>query len=181
MTRLTLCGIASALLLPISLPAQSAQGPIPLVLTVTPAETQMVDVKTHLPTSVPSVAVDIRNASEKRVLAISLTMEHRNAEGKVVATGGATFFRQHNGEFNCLAPGQAFSSRNLGSATDASGNSSKTTISLDSVIFDDGSEWGPGNDAEQKGFLLGKYEAYKQIQSQTGQRHCEESAPRPAP
>jgi len=38
--------------------------------------------------------------------------------------------------------------------------------SVDFVIFSDGSTWRPGDDLEQKGYLRGKFDAYKQMQIQ---------------
>jgi hypothetical protein len=114
-------------------------------------------------------------------VAISLSTKDRDSEGKVIATGGATFFRQHNSKFNCLEPGETFSSTNLGSAIDASGNPAKTDVTLDFVIFGDGSTWGPGNDAEQKGYLRGKFDAYKHMQSQKDKQRCDEPMPTSEP
>lgn len=81
-----------------------------------------------------------------------------------MAAGNASVFRQRNGQFNCLDPGQTFSQNLLGSAIDASGRPASPEVSVDFVIFGDGSTWGPGHDLEQKGYLRGKFDTYKHIQ-----------------
>jgi hypothetical protein len=98
---------------------------------------------------------------------ISLRNEDKDSEGKVFATGGTTFFRQHDGKLSCLEPGQAFSELDRAYSLDEKANPpSKKDVTVDFVIFSDGSTWGPGNDLEQKGYLRGKFDAYKQMQSQ---------------
>ena len=101
MFRTALLGIASALLLPISLQAQteSTSSPSPLEVTVKPTgqHRQLVSVFTNQSISVPELSFDIRNVSQKCVVGISLRTEDKDSDGKVMATGGATFFRQHDG------------------------------------------------------------------------------------
>jgi len=113
MFRRALLGIASALLLPFSLQAQSesTSSPSPLEVTIKPTgqQKQFVSLFTHQTISVPELYFDIRNVSRKCVVGISLRAEDKDSEGKVMATGGATFFRQHEGKLSCLEPGQAFS------------------------------------------------------------------------
>ena len=177
MFRTALLGIASALLLPISLQAQteSTSSPSPLEVTVKPTGThrQLVSVFTNQSISVPELSFDIRNVSQKCVVGISLRTEDKDSEGKVIATGGATFFRQHDGKLNCLEPGQAFSELDRSNVLDEHGNPSSTKdVIMDFVIFSDGSTWGAGNDLEQKGYLRGKFDAYTQMQIQKNKENC---------
>jgi hypothetical protein len=178
MFRRTLLGIASALLLPLCLHAQSesASSPSPLEVTVKPTgqQKQFVSLFTHQSISVPEFYFNIRNVSQKCVVGISLRTEDKDSEGKVMATGGATFFRQHDG---CLEPGQAFSESDRTNSLDESGNPPSTKdATVDFVIFSDGSTWGPGNDLEQKGYLRGKFDAYKQMQIQKNKKNCNSHA-----
>ena len=72
MFRTALLGIASALLLPISLQAQteSTSSPSPLEVTVKPTgqHRQLVSVFTNQSISVPELSFDIRNVSQKCVV-----------------------------------------------------------------------------------------------------------------
>jgi hypothetical protein len=177
MFRRALLGIASALLLPISLqaPSESTSSPSPLEVTVTPTgqQKQFVNLFTNQSISVPELSFDIRNVSQKCVVGISLRTEDKDSEGKVMATGGATFFRQHDGKLSCLESGQAFSELVRSNSLDEHGNPpSKKDVTVDFVIFSDGSTWGPGNDLEQKGYLRGKFDAYKQMQIQKNKENC---------
>jgi hypothetical protein len=52
----------------------------------------------------------------------------------------------------------------------------KKDATVDFVIFSDGSTWGPGNDLEQKGYLRGKFDAYKQMQIQKNKENCNSHA-----
>jgi hypothetical protein len=181
MFRRALLGIASALLLPLSLQAQSesTSSPSPLEVTVKPTgqQKQFVSLFTHQSISVPELYFDIRNVSQKCVVGISLRTEDKDSKGKVMATGGATFFRQHEGKLSCLEPGQAFSESDRTNSLDESGNpSSKKDVTVDFVIFGDGSTWGSGNDLEQKGYLRGKFDAYKQMQIQKNKENCNSHA-----
>lgn len=144
MFRRALLGIASALLLALSLQAQSesTSSPSPLEVTVKPTgqQRQLVSLFTHQSISVPELYFDIRNVSQKCVVGISLRTEDKDSEGKLMATGGATFFRQHEGKLSCLEPGQAFSESDRTNSLDESGNPpSKTDVTVDFVIFSDGS------------------------------------------
>jgi hypothetical protein len=177
MFRRTLLGITLALLLPISLLAQSesTSGPSPLEVSVKPTgqQRQLVSVFTNQRISVPELSFDIRNVSQKCALGISLRIEDKDSEGKVMAIGGATFFRQHDGKLSCLEPGQAFSELVRSNSLDEHGNPpSKKDVTVDFVVFSDGSTWGPGNDLEQKGYLRGKFDAYKQMQFQKNNQNC---------
>src|SRR5215470_11775604 len=181
MFRTAFLGIASALLLPISLQAQteSTSSPSPLEVTVKPTGThrQLVSVFTNQSISVPELSFDIRNVSQKCVVGISLRTEDKDSEGEVIATGGVTIFRQHGGQLNCLEPGQAFSELDPTNSFDKYGNpSSKIDVAVDFVVFSDGSTWGPGNDLEQKGYLRGKFDAYKQMQFQKNKENCNSPA-----
>jgi hypothetical protein len=181
MFRTALLGIASALLLPISLRAQaeSTSSPSPLEVTLKPTgqHRQLVSVFTNQSISVPELSFDIRNVSQKCVVGISLRTEDKDSDGKVMATGGATFFRQHDGKLSCLEPGQAFSELDGSNVLDEHGNPSSTKdVIMDFVIFSDGSTWGPGNDLEQKGYLRGKFDAYKQIPIQKNEENCNSPA-----
>lgn len=177
MFRRALLGIASALLVPIFLQAQSesTSSPSPLEVTIKPTgqQRQFVSPLTSQSISVPELSFDIRNVSQKCVAGISLRTEDKDSEGEVIATGGVTIFRQHGGQLNCLEPGQAFSELDRGNSLDKYGNpSSKTDVAVDFVVFSDGSTWGPGNDLEQKGYLRGKFDAYKQMQIQKNKENC---------
>ena len=167
--------------LPISLQAQteSTSSPSPLEVTVKPTgqHRQLVSVFTNQSISVPELSFDIRNVSQKCVVGISLRTKDKDSEGKVMATGGATFFRQRDGKLSCLEPGQAFSELDRSNVLDEHGNPSSTKdVIMDFVIFSDGSTWGPGNDLEQKGYLRGKFDAYKQMQIQKNKENCNSPA-----
>ena len=102
MFRRALLGIASLLLLPVSLQAQTESTPSasPLEVTVKPTrqQRQFVNVFTNQSVSVPELSFEIRNVSQKCIVGISLRTVDNNSEGKVMATGGAAFFRQHDGK-----------------------------------------------------------------------------------
>jgi hypothetical protein len=132
---------------------------------------------TTLPQKFPLFAVDIRNVSSKCVLAYSLATQFKDSEGKVIAVGRVMKFFPKNGESNCLDPGQTYNSHLNGSALDPSGNTPTAEATVDFVIFGDGSKWGPANNAEQKGYLLGRYDAYKQMQPQKNKQSCSAAAP----
>jgi hypothetical protein len=84
-----------------------------------------------------------------------------------MATEGAAFFRQQDGKLSCVQPGQAFSELDGGNVLDEHGHpSSEKDATVDFAIFSDGSTWGPGADLEQKGYLRGTFDAYKQMQIQ---------------
>ena len=171
-----------ALLLPISLKAQSesTSSPSPLQVTVKPTgqQRQIVSPLTNQSSSVPELSFAIRNVSQKCVVGISLRTEDRDSEGKVLATGGATFFRQHDGKLSCLEPRQAFSEVDRSDAVDEHGNpSSRKDVTVDFVIFGDGTTWGPANDLEQKGYLRGKFDVYRQIQKQNSNQDCSSHSP----
>jgi hypothetical protein len=127
MFRRALLGIVSALLLPISLQAQSesTSSSSPLEVTVKPTrqQRQFVSLFTNQSISAPELSFDIRNVSHKCVAGISLRTEDKDSEGKV-ATGGATFFRQHEGKLSCLEPGQTFSGSDRSNSLDEYGNPS---------------------------------------------------------
>ena len=184
----TLIGIAWALSLSISLQAQSesTSSPSPLEVSLRPTgqQRQLVSPYTNQSISVPELSFNIRNVSQKCVLGISLGTEDKDSEGKVMATGGATFFRQHNGKLSCLEPGQAFSELDRTNSLDEYGNPSSQEVTVDFVVFGDGSTWGPGNDLEQKGYLRGKFDAYKQMQIQNKENcnsHANSSSSREVP
>ncbi|MGB2663402.1 MAG: hypothetical protein WAK48_05335 [Candidatus Acidiferrum sp.] len=176
MVRGVLFAITSALLLPISLPAQSETkaSPPPVEVTIKPTgqHKQVVLPDTNSVVSVPQLSADIRNVSDKCVVAISLSILDKDSEGKIVATGNAALFRQQNGQFNCLNSGQTASHVLSGGAIGASGRPATPEVSVDFVIFGDGSTWGPGKDLEQKGYLRGKFDTYKHIQSQKNTQDC---------
>lgn len=178
MFRRTLLGITSALLLSISLLAQSesTSGPSPLEVSVkTTGQQRLLVSNQSIP--VPELSFDIRNVSQKCIVGISLRTEDKDSEGKVMATGGATFFRQRDGKFSCLEPGQAFSELDRSNVLDEHGNpSAKNDVIVDFVIFSDGSTWGTGYDLEQKGYLRGKFDAYRQMQSQGNKEGCNSHA-----
>jgi hypothetical protein len=183
MFRRALMGIASALLLPISLQAQSESTAraSPLEVTVKPTgqQQQFVSSFTNQSISVPELSFNIRNVSQKCVAGISLRTEDRDSEGKVMSIGSATFFRQHDGKLTCLEPGEAFSELDRTNSLDENGNpSSRKDVTVDFVVFSDGSTWGPGNDLEQKGYLRGKFDAYKQMEIQKNKENCNSHANR---
>ena len=181
MFRRALLGIALVLLLPIFLQAQTeaTSSPSPVDVTVRPTgqRRQFVSPYTNQTISVPEISFDIRNVSQKCIVGISLRTEDKDSEGKVMAIGGATFFRQYAGTLSCLEPGQAFSELDRTNSLDEHGNPpSKKDVAVDFVIFTDGSTWGPGNDLEQRGYLRGKFDAYKQMQIQKNQENCNSHA-----
>jgi hypothetical protein len=113
------------------------------------------------------VDLTVKNVTGRCVIAYSLILVFKDSEGNRVASGGETRFRHQKAQFVCLQPGQTLASE--GDPTrlplDPSGNAATTTdVAVDFVIFGDGSTWGPGTDAEQRGYLLGQYRAYKQMQ-----------------
>jgi len=169
-----LLAIASALLLPSFVQAHS---PLEVTVKLTGQQRQLVSLFTHQSISVPEFYFDIRNVSQKCVVGVSLRTEDRDSEGKVMATGGATFFRQRDGNLSCLEPGRAFSESDRSNSLDEYGNPpSKKDVTVDFVIFSDGSTWGPGNDLEQKGYLRGKFDSYKQMQTQKNKENCNSHA-----
>jgi hypothetical protein len=147
----TILGIASALFLSISLPAQSesTSGPSPLEVTVRPTgqQRQVVDVFNNRTLLGPELSFDIRNVSQKCVVGISLLTEDKDSEGKAVTIGSKTLLVRHEGKLSCLEPGQVYSEIDLTNVFDENGNPlSKKDVVVDFVIFGDGSTWGPGNE-----------------------------------
>ena len=176
MLRAFLLGLASMMSFALSVAAQGLSGPSPkgvggpppLEVTVTPAQKQVVDTNTRSTIWAPGVDLTVKNISGRCIIAYSLILEWKDSEGKIVATGGETRFRHQKAQFACLDPGQTLSREGgtLKIPLDPSGNATRTDVTVDFVIFGDGSTWGPGTDAEQRGFLLGKYAAYKQLQKE---------------
>ena len=79
-----------------------------------------------------------------------------------------------------MEPEQTFSDLDRTNSLDEHGNQpSNKDVTVDFVIFSDGSAWGPGNDLEQKGYLRGKFDAYKQMQIQKNQENYNLHANRP--
>lgn len=177
MVRMALLGIASALLLPISLPAQSEPTSVPSPLEVANMKfsdelMQIVNPETHSSVSLPKLEVNIRNVSEKCIVAFLLSEQYKDGEGKLSSTGSTAILRQKNGQFNCLAPGQTLSHLISGGAMDEFGHALMPEVSVDFVIFADGSTWGPGKDLEMKGYLRGEFNAYKNIQAHKSNPSC---------
>ena len=172
----TLLGIASALLLAISVQAQSeSTGPSPLEVSVIPTGQQrrFVSVFTNQSISVPELSLDIRNVSQKCAVGILLLTEDKDSEEKVMARGSATLLVRHDGKLSCLEPGQVHSELDRTNAFDQNGNpSSKKDVVVDFVIFSDGSTWGPGNDLEQKGYLRGELDTYKHVEMEKNKKPC---------
>jgi hypothetical protein len=157
MSRRTLGGIALALLTAVSLKAQLAPAPAPSPLEVsvkpTGQQRQVFVFDPHssastpeIPVSAPVLSADIQNVSDKCVIAVSLSTLDKNSEGKVLATGNASILRQRNGQFDCLASGQTVNHILLSNAFDESLRPITPEVSVDFVIFGDGSTWGPGKD-----------------------------------
>jgi hypothetical protein len=147
--------------------ANEEQHPNPLEVTVAPSEGHIV--KNNATVTVPKVSIDIRNVSAKCVVAISLRLQYLDPDGKNLGTGGLSTFRHNKeGQFDCLQPGEVFHLPHTAGNVplDQSGDPAKTEVVVDFVIFGDGSTWGPGTRGEEKGRLLGKFEAYKARQSQ---------------
>jgi hypothetical protein len=191
MSRRTLGGIALALLTAVSLKAQlaPAAAPSPLEVSVKPTgqQRQVFVFDPHssastpeIPVSAPVLSADIQNVSDKCVIAVSLSTLDKNSEGKVLATGNASILRQRNGQFDCLASGQTVNHILLSNAFDESLRPITPEVSVDFVIFGDGSTWGPGKDLERKGYLLGEFHAYKQMQSQKNKPECGSQAGAPS-
>ena len=143
-------------------------GPAPLEVSITPTQKQVVDNNTHSTTWAPGVDLTVKNVSGRCIVAYSLKLEWKDSEGNLVATGGETRFRHQKAQLACLDPGQTLGREGgaLRVPLDPSGNATKADVTVDFVIFGDGSTWGPGTDVEQRGFLLGKYAAYKQLQKE---------------
>jgi hypothetical protein len=184
MVRMALLGIASALLLSISLPAQSEPTSVPSPLEVTikfsdEQGMQIVNPETHSSVSLPKLEVNIRNVSEKCVVAILLGEQYKDGKGKLSSTGSTAILRLKNGQFNCLAPGQALSHLISGGTMDEFGHALMPEVSVDFVIFGDGSTWGPGKDLEMKGYLRGEFDAYENIQAHKDNPACKANEENP--
>jgi hypothetical protein len=117
MSRRTLGGIALALLTAVSSKAQSAPAPAPSPLEVsvkpTGQQRQQFVVGPHSSASAPAISiwapelsVDIRNISDKCVVAVGLSLLYKDSEGKPGPTGYVSILRQQNGQFKCLETGQ---------------------------------------------------------------------------
>jgi hypothetical protein len=183
MSRRTLGGIALALLTAVSSKAQSARAPAPSPLEVsvkpTGQQRQHFVFDPHSSASAPEISVwapelsvDIRNISDKCVVAVGLSLLYKDSEGKPGATGNTGIFRQQNGQLNCLETGQTVNHILSGGSFDPSLRPMTPEVSVDFVIFGDGSTWGPGNDLEQKGYLRGKFDTYKHIQMEKNKKPC---------
>jgi hypothetical protein len=184
MVRLAIFGIASALLLPISLPAQSEPTSVPYPLEVTSMkfsdeEMQIVNPETHSSASLPKLEVQIRNVSDKCVVAFLLSEQYKDGQGKLSSTGSVAILRQKNGQFNCLAPGQTSSHLISAGVMDEFGHPLMPEASVDFIIFGDGSTWGPGKDLEMKGYLRGEFNAYKNIQAHKNNPACKANEQNP--
>jgi hypothetical protein len=144
-----------------------AQTASPLEVVTAPVENQIV--RDNATVTITKVAFDVRNVSTKCIVAISLSVRWKDSNGKSLGTGGISTFRHKDAQFDCLQPNEIFHFKHsVGSVPlDESGNPAKTVATVDFVIFGDGSTWGPGDRAEEKGRLMGKFQAYRQLQSQT--------------
>jgi|GEM_PF-6040937 len=164
-----LFGLLLAVLLPAdaqSVGAQdSTQRPVPIEIAVIPSQSN-----TAIPH--PSIVFDVRNVSAKCVVALSLNTEWRDSQGEVIQKGGVSTFRHtRDGRFQCLEQGETFHMpHGLRVPVDASGNPATCEVTVDFVIFDDGSTWGPGNRVEEKGRLLGKFQAFRETNAQNQSR-----------
>jgi hypothetical protein len=183
MVRAALAGIAFALLFAMPLKPQSPSlpGPSPLELSLKPTgqQRQVLLSDPHsdasaptISVSAPELSVDIRNISDKCVVAVGLSFIYRDSEGKPGATGYESILRQQNGQLNCLEAGQTDNLIVSGNAFEESLRPMTPEVSVDFVIFGDGSTWGPGKDLEQKGYLRGKFDAYKHIQMEKNKKPC---------
>ncbi len=176
MNRMFLLVVASMILFPSPSLAQgngeaaSVESPPPVEVTLNPTERTTMQPGTHSTISVPAVAFDIQNLSAKCVVAVSLSVDWKNPEGKKVATGGLSTFRHKGNQFDCLESGQVLHSPHLSMRVpiDASGSPDTANVTVDFVIFEDGSTWGPGKRVEEKGRLIGKFQAYKEAQAGKG-------------
>jgi hypothetical protein len=120
----------------------------------------------------PELSVDIRNISDKCVVAIGLSLLYKDSLGKLGPTGYVSILRQQNGQFNCLERGQTDNHIISGDAFDESLRPMTPEVSVDFVIFGDGSTRGPGNNLEQKGYLRGRFDTYKHMQTEKSKKSC---------
>mgnify|MGYP003694331519 CR=1 FL=1 len=84
-------------------------------------------------------------------------------------TGGVTFVVSTDGKSSiALNQGRAFSELVRSNSLDEHGNPpSKKDVTVDFVVFSDGSTWGPGKRLEsRRATCAGKFDAYKQMQIQ---------------
>jgi hypothetical protein len=192
MVRTPLGGIALALLTAVSLKAQSTPVPAPSPLEVslkpTGQQRQQLLYDPHssasaptIPVEAPELSVDIRNISDKCVVAIGLSLLYKDSLGKPGPTGYVSILRQQNGQFNCLETGQTVNHIFSGDAFDEYVRPMTPEVSVDFVIFGDGSTWGPGNNLEEKGYLRGKFDTYKHIQMEKNKKPCGAPSAQPAP
>jgi hypothetical protein len=132
---------------PSTIPAAvTGDGP-PLTVTATPAGAGQDG-------SQPGIVLNIKNTSGKNVLAYALQFRYTNpATGKAMGSGGHSVLRQGtNGTPKYLAPGQTDTSLKARSLPRTSyGVAATYVISVDLVVFEDGSQWGPASsrDAQQ--------------------------------
>ena len=185
MLRRTLGGIALALITAVSAKGQFSQqtpapgrSPLEVSLKPTGQQKQHFVLDPHssdsaaIPVLVPEVSVDIRNISDKCVVGIGLSVVDKDSEGKPGARGYVSILRQKNGQFDCLQPGQTVNHILSEFALDESLRPMTEEVSVDFVIFGDGSTWGPGNDLEEKGYLRGRFDTYKHIQMEKNKKPC---------
>jgi hypothetical protein len=191
MSRRTLSGIALVLLTAVSAKAQFSQetptpGPTPLEVSLKPTgqQRQQLVRDPHSSTSAPSISVRIpelsvviRNISDKCVIAVGVSLSYKESNGKPSSTGYVGILRQRNGQFKCLETGQTEKYILSEDRFDESLRPMTPEVSVDFVIFGDGSTWGPGNNLEQKGYLRGRFDAYKHIQMVNQKRSSHPGTP----
>jgi len=113
-------------------------GPPPLEVTATPT-------LAGEDGTFPGFVLSIKNTSAKNVVAYSIQMHYTDPiTGQSMGSSGHNSFRQPmDGKPNYLQPGQVDTSPKATSfPRDASGAAPKYTITVELVLFDDGSLWG---------------------------------------
>jgi hypothetical protein len=129
---------------PATMPApESAGGPPPLEVMATLSSAGLGGTK-------PGLRLSVKNVSTKNVLAYALRLHFTDPEtGAGMGSGAHTEFGKGlNGVPRYLLPGEVASSPRAQSLpVTANGAPAKYTLSVDLVVFGDGSTWGPASSA----------------------------------
>jgi hypothetical protein len=138
------------------------------VLEITSRLTSM-DVHTggNASESRPSLQLSIRNATSKCVRGYVIKIRFANAAGKPMFGRSRMKLRlANNGTLGCLNPAETEEwPNNLQLPLDSEGNPAKYTVSVDVVVFDDESTWGPAT-SEQAQKLIGMIQGMDLIRKQ---------------
>jgi hypothetical protein len=127
---------------PRTAPASAAVvGPPPLAVTATPAGAGEDG-------SQPGLLLNIKNVSGKNVLAYALQLRYTNPDtGQSMGSGGHSAFRHGTaGPPQYLAPAQTDTDpKPISLPHTSDGVTATYVISVDLVVFEDGSQWGPAS------------------------------------